>query len=63
MERQELEEKYGKGNIYDMKLKTARRFLSRNQNKIIKLNLGMTTLCPSFRKRIKEATRVVVKNT
>lgn len=46
-----------------MKLKTARRFLSRNQNKIIKLNLGMTTLCPSFRKRIKEATRVVVKNT
>lgn len=45
-----------------MKLKTARRFLSRKSWLIAQLNARAIFVCPSMQKRIKEATRTVIKS-
>ena len=44
-----------------MKKKTAKRFLTRNAWKISMHNRGASGMPPSMQKRVKEATRTLVK--
>jgi len=44
-----------------MKQKTAKKFLRRNETKIARHNAGHSKMAPSLAKRVKEATRTLVR--